>query len=160
MNSPTVWVVDDDRSIRWVLEKALHSAGFDHAVFDSAKAARKALEANTPTVVMTDIRMPGEDGFSFEHLHTVSPKLPVIVMTSNLDSAVTSYSRGAFEYLPKPFDVDDAILLVHRALERRKSRHSDEADSNEAHPLLLGEAPAMRDVFRAIGHWLKLKSLY
>ncbi len=123
MSSPTVWVVDDDRSIRWVLEKALQGAGLQHAVFDSAKAARKALEAETPTVVMTDIRMPGEDGLSLlEHFHTVSPKLPVIVMTahSDLDSAVASYSRGAFEYLPKPFDVDDAILLVQRALERHQ----------------------------------------
>ena len=155
MSSPTVWVVDDDRSIRWVLEKALQSAGFEHAVFDSAKAARKALEANTPTVVMTDIRMPGEDGLSLlEHLHTVSPKLPVIVMTahSDLDSAVASYSRGAFEYLPKPFDVDDAILLVQRALERHQEPAViAETNSGEAHPLILGEAPAMQDVFRAIG---------
>ena len=155
MSSPTVWVVDDDRSIRWVLEKALLRAGLEHAVFDSAKAARKALEANTPTVVMTDIRMPGEDGLSLlEHLHTVSPKLPVIVMTahSDLDSAVASYSRGAFEYLPKPFDVDDAILLVKRALERHQEPTVvAETESDETHPLILGEAPAMQDVFRAIG---------
>ena len=123
MSSPTVWIVDDDRSIRWVLEKALQGAGLEHAVFDSAKAVRKALEVHTPAVVMTDIRMPEEDGLSLlEHLHEVSPKLPVIVMTahSDLDSAVASYSKGAFEYLPKPFDVDDAILLVRRALERQK----------------------------------------
>ena len=155
MSSPTVWVVDDDRSIRWVLEKALQNAGYKHSLFDSAKAARKALEVNTPTVVMTDIRMPGEDGFSLlEYLHTISPKLPVIVMTahSDLDSAVASYSRGAFEYLPKPFDVDDAILLVQRALERHQEpTPTTETDSNEAHPLVLGEAPAMQDVFRAIG---------
>ena len=155
MSSATVWVVDDDRSIRWVLEKALQGAGLEHAVFDSAKAARKALEANTPTVVMTDIRMPGEDGLSLlEHFHSVSPGLPVIVMTahSDLDSAVASYSRGAFEYLPKPFDVDDAILLVHRALERHQEPIiPTEAQSKEAHPLILGEAPAMQDVFRAIG---------
>ncbi len=155
MSSATVWVVDDDRSIRWVLEKALQGAGLEHAVFDSAKAARKALEANTPTVVMTDIRMPGEDGLSLlEHFHSVSPGLPVIVMTahSDLDSAVASYSRGAFEYLPKPFDVDDAILLVHRALERHQEPSIPaEAQSKEAHPLILGEAPAMQDVFRAIG---------
>ena len=155
MSSPTVWVVDDDRSIRWVLEKALQNAGYKHSLFDSAKAARKALEVNTPTVVMTDIRMPGEDGFSLlEYLHTISPKLPVIVMTahSDLDSAVASYSRGAFEYLPKPFDVDDAILLVQRALERHQEpTPTNETDSNEAHPLMLGEAPAMQDVFRAIG---------
>ena len=155
MSSPTVWVVDDDRSIRWVLEKALQNAGYKHSLFDSAKAARKALEVNTPTVVMTDIRMPGEDGFSLlEYLHTISPKLPVIVMTahSDLDSAVASYSRGAFEYLPKPFDVDDAILLVQRALERHQEpTPTSETDSNEAHPLVLGEAPAMQDVFRAIG---------
>ena len=121
MTTQTVWVVDDDRSIRWVLEKALSSANIPHTMFESADSARKALERSSPSVVMTDIRMPGEDGLSLlDHLHTVSPKLPVIVMTahSDLDSAVASYSRGAFEYLPKPFDVDDAILLVRRALDR------------------------------------------
>jgi two-component system, NtrC family, nitrogen regulation response regulator GlnG len=155
MSSPMVWVVDDDRSIRWVLEKALTGAGLDHAVFDCAQAARKALESNTPTVVMTDIRMPGEDGLSLlEHLHSVSPKLPVIVMTahSDLDSAVASYSRGAFEYLPKPFDVDDAISLVQRALERHHTPTAEPVvGRTEAAPLILGEAPAMQDVFRAIG---------
>ena len=99
--------------------------------------------------------MPGEDGLSLlEHFHTVSPGLPVIVMTahSDLDSAVASYSRGAFEYLPKPFDVDDAILLVHRALERHQEPNIPaEAQFKEVHPLILGEAPAMQDVFRAIG---------
>lgn len=155
MSIPTVWVVDDDRSIRWVLEKALTGAGLDHAVFDSAQAARKALENNMPAVVMTDIRMPGEDGLSLlEHLHSVSPKLPVIVMTahSDLDSAVASYSRGAFEYLPKPFDVDDAISLVQRALERHHTPSPEIPNgSSEKVPLILGEAPAMQDVFRAIG---------
>ena len=155
MSSPTVWVVDDDRSIRWVLEKALQGAGLEHAVFDSAKAVRKALEVRTPAVVMTDIRMPEEDGLSLlEHLHTVSPKLPVIVMTahSDLDSAVASYSKGAFEYLPKPFDVDDAILLVRRALERQKETPTvNEKKVGDETPLILGEAPAMQDVFRAIG---------
>ena len=155
MSSPTVWVVDDDRSIRWVLEKALQGAGLEHAVFESAKAVRKALEVHTPTVVMTDIRMPEEDGLSLlEHLHAVSPKLPVIVMTahSDLDSAVASYSKGAFEYLPKPFDVDDAILLVRRALERQKETYTvNERKVGDENPLILGEAPAMQDVFRAIG---------
>ena len=154
MSSPSVWVVDDDRSIRWVLEKALQGAGLEHAVFDSAKAVRKALEVHTPAVVMTDIRMPEEDGLSLlEHLHAVSPKLPVIVMTahSDLDSAVASYSKGAFEYLPKPFDVDDAILLVRRALERQKETPAVNEKKLEMDPLILGEAPAMQDVFRAIG---------
>lgn len=151
----TVWVVDDDRSIRWVLEKALSSANIPHAVFESADEARKALERSSPTVVMTDIRMPGEDGLSLlDHLHSVSPKLPVIVMTahSDLDSAVASYSRGAFEYLPKPFDVDDAILLVQRALDRTGEQPTREVTTDRAStPLLLGEAPAMQDVYRAIG---------
>jgi len=155
MSSPTVWVVDDDRSIRWVLEKALQGAGLEHAVFDSAKAVRQALEVSTPTVVMTDIRMPEEDGLSLlEHLHAVSPKLPVIVMTahSDLDSAVASYGKGAFEYLPKPFDVDDAILLVRRALDRQKETPTiNENKVRDETPRILGEAPAMQDVFRAIG---------
>ena len=151
----TIWVVDDDRSIRWVLQKALTSAGLVNEVFESATAARKALEKTTPTIVITDIRMPDEDGLSLlEHIHTISPKLPVIVMTahSDLDSAVASYNRGAFEYLPKPFDVDDAILLVHRALEhQQESLEIVKAKSDLKHPLILGEAPAMQDVFRAIG---------
>jgi two-component system, NtrC family, nitrogen regulation response regulator GlnG len=155
MTTQTVWVVDDDRSIRWVLEKALSSANIPHAMFESADDARKALERSSPSVVMTDIRMPGEDGLSLlDHLHTVSPKLPVIVMTahSDLDSAVASYSRGAFEYLPKPFDVDDAILLVRRALDRTVEQPKSEIPSDRATtPLLLGEAPAMQDVYRAIG---------
>lgn len=155
MTAQTVWVVDDDRSIRWVLEKALSSANIPHAVFESADDVRKALERSSPTVVMTDIRMPGEDGLSLlDHLHSVSPKLPVIVMTahSDLDSAVASYSRGAFEYLPKPFDVDDAILLVQRALDRTGEQPSREVTADRSStPLLLGEAPAMQDVYRAIG---------
>jgi len=155
MTTQTVWVVDDDRSIRWVLEKALTSANIPHAVFESADDARKALERSSPTVVMTDIRMPGEDGLSLlDHLRSVSPKLPVIVMTahSDLDSAVASYSRGAFEYLPKPFDVDDAILLVQRALDRSGEQPKAEVLVDRATtPLLLGEAPAMQDVYRAIG---------
>lgn len=155
MTTQTVWVVDDDRSIRWVLEKALSSANIPHTMFESADDARKALERSSPSVVMTDIRMPGEDGLSLlDHLHTVSPKLPVIVMTahSDLDSAVASYSRGAFEYLPKPFDVDDAILLVRRALDRTVEQPKSEIPSDRATaPLLLGEAPAMQDVYRAIG---------
>lgn len=155
MTTQTVWVVDDDRSIRWVLEKALSSANIPHTMFESADSARKALERSSPSVVMTDIRMPGEDGLSLlDHLHTVSPKLPVIVMTahSDLDSAVASYSRGAFEYLPKPFDVDDAILLVRRALDRTVEQPKSEIPSDRATtPLLLGEAPAMQDVYRAIG---------
>ena len=155
MTTQTVWVVDDDRSIRWVLEKALSSANIPHTMFESADSARKALERSSPSVVMTDIRMPGEDGLSLlDHLHTVSPKLPVIVITahSDLDSAVASYSRGAFEYLPKPFDVDDAILLVRRALDRTGELPKSEIPSDRATtPLLLGEAPAMQDVYRAIG---------
>jgi two-component system, NtrC family, nitrogen regulation response regulator GlnG len=155
MTTQTVWVVDDDRSIRWVLEKALSSANIPHAMFESADDARKALERSSPSAVMTDIRMPGEDGLSLlDHLHTLSPKLPVIVMTahSDLDSAVASYSRGAFEYLPKPFDVDDAILLVRRALDRTVEQPKSEIPSDRATtPLLLGEAPAMQDVYRAIG---------
>ncbi len=155
MNSPTIWVVDDDRSIRWVLEKALSNANLDHAVFDSAKSVRQALKSAVPTVVITDIRMPGEDGLSLlEYLHTISPRLPVIVMTahSDLDSAVSSYSKGAFEYLPKPFDVDDAIGLVKRALERHnESGIPVQNDPVTGNPLILGEAPSMQDVFRAIG---------
>ena len=113
----SVWVIDDDRSIRWVLEKALQQEGMDPVAFDSADAALARLQRQHPDVLISDIRMPGTSGLDL--LATVReryPKLPVIIMTahSDLDSAVASYQGGAFEYLPKPFDVDEAVALVAR----------------------------------------------
>ncbi len=154
-DSEQIWLVDDDRSIRWVLEKALQQAGLTVRSFETGDAALSSLTRGQPAVLMTDIRMPGMDGL--ELLRQVQdrwPDLPVIVITahSDLDSAVSAYQGGAFEYLPKPFDVDDAVQLVRRALEsRRQSAHADPDLSMERVPEIIGEAPAMQEVFRAIG---------
>ena len=150
-----VWIIDDDRSIRWVFEKALTRENLAHRIFDSAEAALRALERESPGAVLTDIRMPGMSGLEFmEQLKAQQPRLPIIVMTaySDLDSAVSAFQGGAFEYLPKPFDVNHALELIHRALE--EGGRGDEApglDSGLAGQAMLGQAPAMQDVFRAIG---------
>lgn len=152
-----VWVVDDDESIRWVLERALRGAGLTVEVFPGAIELLDALDDSTPDVVMTDIRMKGIDGLELlARLHEQNPNLPVIVMTahSDLDAAVAAYQGGAFEYLPKPFDVDDAVELAQRAAQSAKV----ETESNEPVPAtaqIVGEAPAMQEVFRAIGRLAK-----
>jgi two-component system nitrogen regulation response regulator GlnG len=150
----TVWIIDDDRSIRWVLEKALGREEIDYRSFASANDALTALtDSLPPKVMLSDIRMPGESGLSL--LHRVKerfPRLPVIIMTaySDLESAVSAFQGGAFEYLPKPFDVDQAVALVRRALEQSPSQASAGEDTAVA-PEILGQAPAMQEVFRAIG---------
>lgn len=148
-----VWIIDDDRSIRWVLEKALTQAGISIRSFENGDSARRALEPEQPAALISDIRMPGTDGLAF--LRTVSrdyPELPVIIMTahSDLDSAVASYQGGAFEYLPKPFDVDVVVDVVRRAL--AQSRAVPVVPTIDLQPTeMIGEAPAMQEVFRAIG---------
>ena len=120
--SSKVWVVDDDASIRWVLERALIDAGLSVRQFGNADEAMGVVDHELPNVVMTDIRMPGRSGLEFlEILRDRFPEIPVIVMTAytDLDSAVSAYRGGAFEYLPKPFDLDEATALVKRALARR-----------------------------------------
>ena len=148
-----VWIVDDDRSIRWVFEKALEREGISYSSFASAQDALDALRADAPQVLVSDIRMPGPSGL--ELLHAVKekhPAVPVIVMTaySDLDSAVAAFQGGAYEYLPKPFDVDQAVDLIRRALDESLREAAVVAPSVEA-PEILGQAPAMQEVFRAIG---------
>ena len=153
-NQEHVWVIDDDRSIRWVLERAMAKADIEVTSFETAGAALKALEHDTPDTVITDIRMPGMGGLELlERLHRDHPELPVIIMTahSDLESAVSAYQGGAFEYLPKPFDVDDAVALVRRAFQLRRERVQPESGPNGGTPEIIGEAPAMQEVFRAIG---------
>ena len=152
-----VWVVDDDSSIRWVLERALAQAGFDCKSFADAESLLAALPQGQPRAVVSDIRMGGMDGLTLlGAIHEQIPKLPVIIMTahSDLDSAVNAYQHGAFEYLPKPFDIDDAVALVQRAVahfaETRPNIKSIDATLVTA-PEIIGEAPAMQEVFRAIG---------
>ncbi|WP_027854603.1 nitrogen regulation protein NR(I) [Marinobacterium litorale] len=153
--SGKVWVVDDDRSIRWVLEKALGSAGVDTQVFESADELIRRLEREQPDAIISDIRMPGTDGLELlRHLQQVNAEMPIIIMTahSDLDSAVASYQGGAFEYLPKPFDVDEAVALVKRAIEHANERKEKVTEQEEdASAEIIGEAPAMQEVFRAIG---------
>ena len=153
--SETVWIVDDDRSIRWVLEKALQQEGMTTQSFDSADGVMGRLARQQPDVIISDIRMPGTSGLDLlAQIREQHPRLPVIIMTahSDLDSAVASYQGGAFEYLPKPFDVDEAVSLVKRA-----NQHAQEQQGLHTPPSLtrtpeiIGEAPAMQEVFRAIG---------
>ena len=122
-NHAKIWVIDDDRSIRWVLERALKQAQMDVRSFDNADDALRALERGQPDAVITDIRMPGTSGLQLlAEIAARSPQLPVIIMTahSDLDSAVSAYQGGAFEYLPKPFDVDEAVELARRAVAHRR----------------------------------------
>src|SRR5437867_8514311 len=148
-----VWVVDDDRSIRWVLEKALAREGIAHKTFSSAYEVLQALAVSQPQVLVSDIRMPGESGLVL--LNKVKerfPQMPVIIMTaySDLDSAVAAFQGGAFEYLPKPFDVDHALALIRRATAETHAAPPNGVIGSDA-PEILGQAPAMQEVFRAIG---------
>lgn len=149
----TAWVVDDDESIRWVLERALTKASIDVRCFPGGAELLDAIEEEVPDVLLTDIRMPGISGLDLlDRVHAVQPALPIIIMTahSDLDSAVSSYRGGAFEYLPKPFDLDEAVELIHRAA--RLSGQSDAPITARTHDSnIIGEAPAMQEVFRAIG---------
>jgi len=158
MSSPEqVWVIDDDRSIRWVLEKALRQADMQVTSFENAEGVMEALTNGEPDAVITDVRMPGMSGLELlEQLHARHPDLPVIIITahSDLDSAVSAYQGGAFEYLPKPFGVDEAVELVRRAISHRRetTRSADsEIPGPPPTPEIIGEAPAMQEVFRAVG---------
>ncbi|MEJ2766459.1 nitrogen regulation protein NR(I) [Photobacterium sp. MCCC 1A19761] len=156
MSKGLIWVVDDDSSIRWVLERTLTAAGLKCDTFADADSVLDALERNVPDVLVSDIRMPGTDGLALlRTLHRDYPSLPVIIMTahSDLDAAVNAYQEGAFEYLPKPFDIDEAVNLVERAVshsQEQKRQQQPDTETKSA-PEIIGEAPAMQEVFRAIG---------
>ena len=154
-HSETVWIVDDDRSIRWVLEKALQQEGMTTQSFDSADGVMSRLARQQPDVIISDIRMPGASGLDLlARIREQHPRLPVIIMTahSDLDSAVASYQGGAFEYLPKPFDIDEAVSLVKRANQHAQEQQGlIEVPALTRTPEIIGEAPAMQEVFRAIG---------
>jgi two-component system nitrogen regulation response regulator GlnG len=148
-----VWIVDDDRSIRWVLEKALAREGIPYKTFATAYEVLQALAVSEPQVLVSDIRMPGESGLALlSKVKERHPQIPVIIMTaySDLDSAVAAFQGGAFEYLPKPFDVDHALALIRRATtETAVTAPSTQVLADT--PEMLGQAPAMQEVFRAIG---------
>jgi len=148
---PIVWVIDDDDSIRWVLEKGLSEDNLEVLTFDRANKAIKRLETDSPDVILTDIKMPGASGIQLlDFMKESRPEIPVIIMTahSDLESAVESYEHGAWEYLPKPFDIDQAINVIKRSIEE-ESINVNESDLKTAE--IIGEAPAMQEVFRAIG---------
>ena len=155
-----VWIVDDDESIRWVLEKALSPEGFDCTCFENGEDVLERLERTAPDIVISDIRMPGIDGLELlQRIHAHDRDIPVIITTahSDLSNAVNAYQSGTCEYRPKPFDIDEAISLVKKAesfvLERRKKsgRSEEGGGSVDISEEIVGEAPAMQEVFRAIG---------
>lgn len=160
-----IWVIDDDHSIRWVLERALKQADMAVRTFENADGILNLLEKEQPDAIVSDVRMPGIDGLQLlEVLGERYPDLPVIIMTahSDLDSAVSAYQGGAFEYLPKPFDVDEAIELVNRAIQHSHTLSGTGTSSpataakNET-PEIIGEAASMQEVFRAIGRLARSK---
>lgn len=156
MNSAAVWIVDDDSSIRWVLKKALQAAHLECFSFENPEDVLHQIAAGTvPEVVISDVRMKQMDGLQLiGEVHRQYPEIPFIIMTahSDLDSAVSAYKSGAFEYLPKPFDVDEAVALAQKALShaRTKKNHTQPSEA-QLRTEIIGEAPAMQEVFRAIG---------
>ena len=151
-----VWIVDDDQSIRFVLEKALLREQLPTRSFSSAADVLRALASSDepgPQILVSDIRMPGESGLELlEKVKARYPSLPVIIMTafSDLDSAVSAFQGGAFEYLPKPFDLSKAVELIRRAMDESLREEVADTAHTDA-PEMMGQAPAMQDVFRAIG---------
>lgn len=155
MRNGEVWVVDDDSSIRWVLQRALTTGGLSCTTFASGDAVLDTLGARRPDVLLSDIRMPGMDGLTLlKQIKQHYPMLPVIIMTahSDLEAAVSAYQQGAFDYLAKPFDIDEAVALVERAISHyQKQRQPRRTRARVATTDIIGEAPAMQDVFRIIG---------
>lgn len=154
-----VWIVDDDRSIRWVLEKALQKADIPCKTFSEAESVLQAIKKEQPALILSDIHMPGKSGLEMlAEIKKSYPKLPIIIMTaySDLDSAVASFQGGAFEYLPKSFDIDKAIELVRRATE--ESEEEEQTPAEETASEIIGKAPAMQEVFRAIGRLSQSKA--
>ena len=154
-----VWIVDDDCSIRWVLEKALQKADIPCKTFSEAESVLQAIKKEQPALILSDIHMPGKSGLEMlAEIKKSYPKLPIIIMTaySDLDSAVASFQGGAFEYLPKPFDIDKAIELVRRATE--ESEEEEQTPAEETASEIIGKAPAMQEVFRAIGRLSQSKA--
>jgi two-component system nitrogen regulation response regulator GlnG len=159
-----VWIVDDEQSIRWVLERALSKADMDVTSFSSATLLLKALDKTCPDAIISDIRMPEMDGFELlRRVHKIYPDLPVIIMTahSDMDSAVLAYKKGAFEYLPKPFDIHEATVLAQRACEQSYTTQMEQETINDEPSSLLesqeiiGKSPAMQAVFRSIARLSK-----
>jgi two-component system nitrogen regulation response regulator GlnG len=151
---PEVWIVDDDRSVRLVLGAALREAGFAPREFGNAEDALAALAEATPAVLYTDVRMPGQSGLKLlERVALHEPRFPVIVMSAFTDIASTAaaYRQGAFDYLPKPFDLDQAVAAAERALSHAKHLPQAPVQPAVSEMELIGQSPVMRELFRAIG---------
>jgi two-component system nitrogen regulation response regulator GlnG len=142
-----VWIVDDDQSVRWVLEKALRQADISTRTFERAEHLLDAIESGSPDVLITDVRMPGMSGLALlERLNQSLPGLPIIVITahSDLENAVAAYRGGAFEYLPKPFDIDEAVDLVKKAARQNGGAIEDDVEAPQQIASIIGQAPAMQ----------------
>ena len=161
MSKESVWVIDDDRAIRWVLEKALKQADMDVTTFENGDSILKEINSQRPDAIVTDVRMPGINGLELlQEINAIHPDLPVIIMTahSDLDHAVSAYKEGAFEYLPKPFDIDEAVDLVKRAIQFGQTNNTESVtDTQNDTPEIIGEASSMQEVFRAIGRLSRSK---
>ena len=153
-----VWILDDDKSIRWVFEKALDSANLSYKTFANTNEAINQFNHEKPSVIISDIRMPGETGLVF--LTKVSekfPEIPIIIMTaySDLDTAVAAFQKGAFEYIAKPFDIDQSIEVIKKALVKAHGLNKKISESTSLMPEIIGQSPSMQDVFRVIGKLAK-----
>jgi len=153
----SIWVIDDDQSIRWVLERALTNAGFKVTAFETASSAltrfKRSASPDRPRVILTDLRMPGIGGFEFlKQIRHADHALPIIIMTaySDLDTTVQAYQEGAFEYLAKPFDIDEVIDRVSRACQEQPVAAASEETSGFSDEII-GDSPAIQEVFRIIG---------
>jgi len=149
-----VYIIDDDDSIRWVLEQALQDAGFEVSTFTNAEECELAIEQQQPQVILSDIRMPGEDGLSFvKRLTKTHSELPIILMTAHcdLETAVKAYEVGAFDYLPKPFDLDEVVTVVNRAIDSKQEGEKETQYSKNETTGIIGESAVMQSVFKAIG---------
>ena len=149
-----IWILDDDKSIRWVFEKALEKANLPFKTFSNSNEAINQFNHEKPGVIVSDIRMPGESGLIFlSKVKDKFPEIPIIIMTaySDLDTAVSAFQKGAFEYIAKPFDIDKTLEVIKQALSESASSQSESNENSENIPDIIGKSPAMQDVFRAIG---------
>lgn len=151
-----IWIAEDDRSLRWVMEKAISRDGIDVKSFETGEQLLSALKRNKPEIIISDIRMPGIDGLELlRRIHADQPDIPIIITTahSDLDSAVAAYQGGAFEYLPKPFDLNELVDVARRGISFSKEQRSTALTEHTPQVAreIIGEAPAMQEVFRAIG---------
>ena len=149
-----IWILDDDKSIRWVFEKALEKANLPFKTFSNSNEAINQFNHEKPGVIVSDIRMPGESGLIFlSKVKDKFPEIPIIIMTaySDLDTAVSAFQKGAFEYIAKPFDIDKTLEVIKQALSESASSQSESNENGENIPDIIGKSSAMQDVFRAIG---------